>query len=114
MRTLLLAAVLAPLSLAGCLNEVDEHDDDVDVDATTEGDGALGSATCGPVDRPARPAACPFGGSDMIVWASEGWNALGDVVAADLSACTDVYISVPPVTAEKTKLRPNEAANMRA
>jgi hypothetical protein len=48
------------------------------------------------------------------VWGQEGWNALADATVADLSPCTDVFISIPPVTNDKTKLREGQAALMRA
>lgn len=68
------------------------------------------------VDRPyAVPANCPFEGRvDVVVWTVGGWNLLADAFAAHPSPCVHYYLSVPPFTADKTTLRPGEAARIRA
>src|SRR5688572_10194410 len=55
-------------------------------------DETAAAPTCSIVQRPERPATCPFGGNELVVWGQEGWNVLADAVAADLSPCTDVFI----------------------
>lgn len=68
------------------------------------------------VDRPYDvPADCPFDGRiDVVIWTVGGWNLLADAFAANPSPCVHYYLSVPPFTADRTTLRPGEAARIRA
>ena len=68
------------------------------------------------VDRPyVVPAHCPFEQRvDVVVWTVGGWNTLASAFAANPSPCAHYYLSVPPFTGDRTTLRPNEAARIRA
>lgn len=48
------------------------------------------------------------------MYTQNGWNALGDAIAADLSACAEYWISIPAVSADQTTLRAGEAERMHA
>jgi hypothetical protein len=49
-----------------------------------------------------------------IFYAQTDWRRLATKLAADASACAQYYISVPPVTADKTQERSDEAWRIRA
>lgn len=66
-----------------------------------------------PVFRPyAVEAACrPLRG---VFYAQTDWLRLATTLAANASPCAQYSISVPPVVADKTKLRPDQAFRIRA
>ena len=74
---------------------------------------ASAPASCTAVARPPLPATCPFHGNEVVVWGQEGWNVLGDAFAANLSPCTDVFISIATASTT-TELRAGQASAMRA
>jgi hypothetical protein len=61
---------------------------------------ALADASC----RPAR----------VIFYAQTDWLRLATKLAANPSACAEYYVSVPPLAADKTQARANQAAQIRA
>ena len=62
--------------------------------------------------RPAATAACrPL---RSVFYAASDWLRLATKLAAARSACAEYYISVPPLVADKTQLRPNQANRIRA
>ncbi len=66
-----------------------------------------------PVFRPyALEAACrPLRG---VFYAQTDWLRLATTLAANASPCAQYAISVPPVVADKTRFRPNQAQRIRA
>jgi hypothetical protein len=60
----------------------------------------LADATC----RPAR----------AIFYAQTDWLRLATKLAAQQSPCAQYYVSVPPLAADKSQARPNQAAQIRA
>ncbi len=49
-----------------------------------------------------------------VFYAQTDWFRLAQKLRGNASACADYYISVPPLAADKTKPRPNEAQRIRA
>jgi len=49
-----------------------------------------------------------------VFYAQTDWLRLATTLAADASPCAQYYVSVPPVVADKTKLRPDQAWRIRA
>ena len=49
-----------------------------------------------------------------VFYAQTDWLRLATKLAANASPCAEYYISVPPFAADKTKLRPNQANQIRA
>jgi len=77
-------------------------------------------AECGGVESSTREAAIaatnvvPVAGSlpancrlhaEAIFWTASDWPTLADAFAADPSPCADYYISIPPLAADKKRLR---------
>jgi len=79
-------------------------------------DAALPLVEAPCVERPyAVPAECPFDRRvDIVIWTVGGWNVLAAAFAANPTPCAHYYLSVPPFTGDRTALRPNEAARIRA
>jgi hypothetical protein len=51
-----------------------------------------------------RPATCRIQ-IQAVFWTSTDWALLGQELKAQLSPCADYYISIPPLSADKTSLR---------
>ncbi len=49
-------------------------------------------------------AACPLR-AQAVFWTSTDWELLGEELKAQLSPCADYYISIPPLSNDKTGLR---------
>jgi hypothetical protein len=49
-----------------------------------------------------------------VFYTATDWRRLATKLAASASACSEYYISVPPLTADKTQARPDEAWRIRA
>ncbi len=49
-----------------------------------------------------------------VFYTESDWLRLATKLAANASPCAEYYISVPPFTSDKTKLRPSQAAQIRA
>ena len=49
-----------------------------------------------------------------VFYAASDWLRLATKLAATASPCAEYYISVPPLVADKTTFRPNQAARIRA
>ncbi|MDQ3777861.1 MAG: hypothetical protein M3310_03195 [Actinomycetota bacterium] len=64
------------------------------------------AATREPIPR-CRPA-------ELVFYAARDWLRLGAKLAEHASPCADYYISVPPLVADKTNPRPNQAWRIRA
>jgi hypothetical protein len=52
--------------------------------------------------------------SELVFYAPRDWRRLAAKLAERASACADYYISVPPLVADKTNARPNQASRIRA
>ncbi len=52
--------------------------------------------------------------SRVVFYAANDWLRLATMLAAKASPCADYYISVPPLTSDKTRPRPNQANRIRA
>lgn len=66
-------------------------------------------------DRPAgedSPADCRP--ADVVFYAATDWIRLAQKLSADASACAEYFISVPPLVADKTQPRANQAHRIRA
>lgn len=61
----------------------------------------------GPAQASCRPAR-------VVFYAANDWLRLATTLAANASPCADYYISVPPLTSDKTRPRPNQAQRIRA
>ena len=61
---------------------------------------ALTAATCRPLSA--------------VFYTETDWLRLAQKMRANPSACADYYVSIPPLAADKTKLRNGEAAKIRA
>lgn len=59
-------------------------------------------ATCVAAAPVTRPASCPFGRNEVVVWAAGDALMLAQQGAQNLSDCTDYFISVPPFVATTT------------
>jgi hypothetical protein len=77
------------------------------------GEESVVADSCGAVVRPTRPETCPYK-SEVVIWAAQGWGALGDAFGSEISPCTDAFISVAPALPDKTVLRAHQAALLRA
>ena len=62
----------------------------------------------------ARAAATLCRPLDAVFYAPTDWLRLAQKLRGDPSACAQYYISVPPLAADKTRLRSGEAARIRA
>jgi PKD repeat protein len=51
---------------------------------------------------------------NAVFYAQTDWFRLAQKLRANPSSCADYYVSVPPLTADKTRLRSGEAARIRA
>src|SRR5262245_3252912 len=51
---------------------------------------------------------------DAVFYAATDWVRLAQKLRGDASSCASYYVSIPPLTADKTKPRPNEAPKIRA
>lgn len=51
---------------------------------------------------------------DAVFYAQTDWLRLAQKLRADASSCASYYVSVPPLAADKTRLRAGEAAKIRA
>ncbi len=49
-----------------------------------------------------------------VFYAQTDWLRLATTLAASASPCAEYFVSVPPVVADKTKLRPDQAPRIRA
>ncbi len=63
------------------------------------------AASAAPADRDSEPASCRLHAT-AVFWTASDWTLLGRELAADPSPCADYYISIPPLAADKTALRP--------
>src|SRR5262245_6638417 len=52
--------------------------------------------------------------ADLVFYAARDWLRLGAKLAEHASPCADYYISIPPLVADKTNARPNQAFRIRA
>jgi hypothetical protein len=52
--------------------------------------------------------------SRVVVYAQTDWLRLATKLAQSASPCAQYYVSVPPLTSDKTKPRPGQAAKIRA
>src|SRR6478672_6429679 len=69
------------------------------------------------VHRPSfRPYALEAGCRPLrtVFYAQTDWLRLATTLAANASPCAQYSVSVPPVVADKTKLRPDQASRIRA
>jgi hypothetical protein len=73
--------------------------------------GAARSA--GPRSDPGLPPSCRLH-LQAVFYAATDWLRLGQKLAADSSPCADYYISIPPLAADKTALRPAQDDLIRA
>jgi hypothetical protein len=67
----------------------------------------------------ARPAAAPFAQLQCapvraVFYAATDWLRLATRLAATASPCAQYFISIPPLVSDKTRPRPNQAAQIRA
>jgi PKD repeat protein len=62
--------------------------------------------------RTSAPAACRS--VSAVFYTETDWLRLAQKMRANPSACADYYVSIPPLAADKTKLRNGEAAKIRA
>src|SRR5918993_2630887 len=51
--------------------------------------------------------------SEFVFYAARDWLRLGPKLAEHASPCADYYISIPPLVADKTNPRPNQAWRIR-
>jgi hypothetical protein len=51
---------------------------------------------------------------NAVFYAQTDWLRLAQKLRATPSACAEYYVSVPPLAADKTRLRSGEAAKIRA
>ena len=49
-----------------------------------------------------------------VFYAASDWLRLATKLAANASPCADYYVSIPPLVADKTRPRPNQAGRIRA
>jgi hypothetical protein len=63
-----------------------------------------------------RPTYVPDGcrRSEFVFYAARDWLRLAAKLAERASPCADYYVSIPPLVADKTKPRPNQARYFRA
>jgi len=52
--------------------------------------------------------------AELVFYAARDWLRLGAKLAEHASPCADYYISIPPLVADKTNARPNQAWRIRA
>jgi hypothetical protein len=52
--------------------------------------------------------------SEFVFYAARDWLRLAAKLAEHASPCADYYVSIPPLVADKTKPRPNQAWRIRA
>jgi hypothetical protein len=52
--------------------------------------------------------------AELVFYAARDWLRLGAKLAERASPCADYYISIPPLVADKTNARPNQAWRIRA
>ena len=63
----------------------------------------------------AAPAAIPrCRAAEFLFYAARDWLRLAAKLAERASLCADYFISIPPLVADKTKPRPNQASRLRA
>jgi len=72
------------------------------------------SAQFVPPPEPRIRALLPCVPLDAVFYAETDWYRLAQKLRANPSACTSYYVSVPPLANDKTRLRPGEAAKIRA
>jgi len=82
-------------------------------DAWLSPDAHVPPSACPTYAGPTRPATCPLD-AEVVVWSHNGWNALGDAIAAEPSDCAEYWITISPQSADSTMLRAGEAARMHA
>ena len=58
------------------------------------------------------PAGCRA--SEFVFYAARDWLRLAAKLAEHASPCADYYVSIPPLVADKTRPRPNQAWRIRA
>jgi hypothetical protein len=58
------------------------------------------------------PSSCRT--SEFVFYAARDWLRLAPKLAEHASPCADYYISIPPLVADKTTMRPNQAWRIRA
>lgn len=68
-------------------------------------------ATDATVNAP--PATCRMP-AQVVFWTSTDWELLGEELKAQLSPCADYYISIPPLSNDKTGLRAQQDDVIRA
>jgi len=64
--------------------------------------------------RQSRSAAAACRPLRAVFYAASDWLRLATKLAATRSACAEYYVSVPPLVADKTRARPNQAWRIRA
>ena len=67
-----------------------------------------------PTPRVTARAAAECRAVDVVFYSETDWLRLAQKMRANPSACADYYVSIPPLAADKTKLRNGEAAKIRA
>lgn len=81
--------------------------------ATTSGTGGPRSAHAQPNPNAGDPPNCRLH-AEAVFWTASDWTLLGGELAANASPCADYYISIPPLAANKTGLRPPQDDLIRA
>lgn len=76
---------------------------------------ASGSALArdGATSARSQPASCPMH-PQVVFWTSTDWELLGEELKAQQSPCADYYISIPPLSNDKTSLRAPQDDVIRA
>lgn len=72
------------------------------------------SAQFVPPEQPFTRAALLCLPLDAVFYAQTDWLRLAQKLRGDASACANYYVSIPPLTADKTKPRSGEAVKIRA
>src|SRR5438876_1433235 len=102
---------LATLSVIDCvqIDPVPSLDDEASPDAAP----TTASAPVGPVFDPGLPPNCRIH-LEAVFYTACDWLRLGQKLAADPSPCADYYISIPPLSADKTAFRTAQDDLIRA
>lgn len=105
-----LLLVVAALGLGAATARADDTPPGDDAAATL--DQAFSDAFTTPAAN-LLPQFCRYH-DEAVFYAASDWLRLAQKLAANAGDCTDYYVSVTPLAADKTKFRPNQAPQIRA
>lgn len=110
MHRITLLLVVAVLGLGAATARADDAPPADDAPATL--DQAFSDAFTTPAAN-LLPQFCRYH-DEAVFYAASDWLRLAQKLAANAGDCSDYYVSVTPLAADKTKFRPNQAAQIRA